>query len=80
LWEGAVEDDRTIWLRFFDADGNLVLLPEEQAQQEAEEERQRAEEERQRAEEERQRAEHAEQQLAELMTRLRDRGIDLNTL
>ncbi len=66
LWEGAVEDDRTIWLRFFDADGNLVLLPEEQAEQEAEQERQRAEQ--------------AEQQLAELMVRLRERGIDPNTL
>jgi len=68
-WNGTIEDDTTTWLRFYDAEGNLVPLPEEAAQQNTEQERQRtlqaeqrAEAERQRAEQERQRAEQAEQQ------------------
>ncbi|HEY9875768.1 MAG TPA: hypothetical protein V6D12_20220 [Candidatus Obscuribacterales bacterium] len=39
-----------MWLRFYDRDGNLVLLPEEAAQQQVEAQRQEAEQERQRAE------------------------------
>ncbi|MEQ9671024.1 Uma2 family endonuclease [Coleofasciculus sp. G2-EDA-02] len=30
-WEGAIEDKPGIWLRFYDQQGNLVLLPEEAA-------------------------------------------------
>lgn len=72
-WEGVVDREPSTgtchWLRFYDRDGNLVLLPEEEAQQQAEQERQRAEQERQRAEQERQRAER-------LATRLRELGDD----
>jgi Uma2 family endonuclease len=50
------------WLRLFTSSGELVLLPEERAQEQAEQERQRAEQERQRAD-----------RLAE---RLRELGID----
>jgi len=39
-----------VWLRFYDREGNLVLLPEEAAQQRAEQAEQLAEQERQRAE------------------------------
>jgi Uma2 family endonuclease len=56
LWEGKYEGKETTWLRWINADGEIVLSGKERAQ----EERQRAEEERQRAEEERQRAEAAE--------------------
>jgi Uma2 family endonuclease len=75
-WEGTIDRERAVWLRFYDAVGALVLLPEEVAQQLADEERQQAEAERQwaieesqradeeylRAEAERQRAEVAQQQ------------------
>ncbi|MBF2026662.1 MAG: Uma2 family endonuclease [Oscillatoriales cyanobacterium C42_A2020_001] len=49
-WDGTIEGDTATWLRFYDTLENLVLSPEEFAQQEAERERQRAEQERQRAE------------------------------
>lgn len=35
-WQGVVEDDLNKWLRFYDAAGNLVLLPEEAERQRAE--------------------------------------------
>jgi Uma2 family endonuclease len=82
-WEGTIQRETAVWVRFFDRDGNLVLLPEEMAVQErqrAEQERQRAEQERQSAEQERQRAAQAESELAALTERLRARGIDPNSL
>jgi Uma2 family endonuclease len=68
LWEGTILRETAIWTRFFDAEGNLIPLGTEKAEQEhqrAEQERQRAEQERQRAEQERQRAEQ-ERQRADL--------------
>ncbi|MDB9314971.1 Uma2 family endonuclease, partial [Spirulina sp. CS-785/01] len=73
-WEGRLRRENAIWLRFYDRDGNLVLLPEEVAEQEqqrAEQEQQRAEQEQQRAEQEQQRAEQ-EQQRAEQAEAERD--------
>jgi hypothetical protein len=35
-WEGTVERQTTIWARFYDVAGNLVLLPEEAAKSQAE--------------------------------------------
>ncbi|NES94395.1 MAG: Uma2 family endonuclease [Desertifilum sp. SIO1I2] len=89
-WEGTIERETAVWLRFYDRDRNLVLLPEEAAQQQVEQERQRAEQERLRAEQEQQRAEQErlraeqEQQRAEqerlraerLAARLRELGED----
>jgi Uma2 family endonuclease len=107
-WEGTIDREPASgtchWLRFYRSDGSLVPLPEEAAQQQAEQERLRAEQEQQRAEQERLRAEQeqqraeqerlraeqerlraeqerlraeqAEQQLAALMARLQERGID----
>jgi len=60
LWDGTYEGKTDTWLRWTDADGNLILTGKERAEQErqrAQQERQRAEQERQRAEQERQRAE-----------------------
>jgi len=67
LWQGTILREPAPWLRFYTADGELVLLGTEEAALErqraeaeftrAEEERQRAEAEFARAEEERQRAE-----------------------
>ena len=42
-WQGAIDGLEVTWLRFYHPEGNLVLLPEETAQQRAEEAEQRAE-------------------------------------
>jgi Uma2 family endonuclease len=86
LWHGTYQNQTQYWLRWWDSEGNLLLIGEERAQlerqraeqerQRAEQEQQRAEQERQRAEQERQRAEQAEQKAARLAERLRAMGID----
>lgn len=65
LWEGSYQNQTQLWLRWWDSEGNLLLIGDE-----------RAEQERQRAEQERQRAEQAEQKVARLAARLRAMGID----
>jgi Uma2 family endonuclease len=55
-WAGTIDRETAVWARFYDRVGNLVLLPEEAAQQQAEIAQQQAER-------ERDRAETAEQQL-----------------
>jgi Uma2 family endonuclease len=66
LWEGQIRREPATgsctWLRFYDREGNLVLLQEEVAAQE----QQRAEQEYQRAEQERLRAERLARRLREL--------------
>jgi Uma2 family endonuclease len=42
-WEGTIDRETAVWLRFYDQNGELVLLPEEAALQQAERERQKAE-------------------------------------
>ncbi|NEP59065.1 MAG: Uma2 family endonuclease [Symploca sp. SIO2G7] len=64
IWEGK--------LRFFRENGELVLRPEEIAQQE----QQRANQEQQRADQEQQKRLEAEAALEELLQSLRDRGIN----
>lgn len=77
IWDGVIDREPSVgvcqWLRFYNPDGDLVLLPEEAAQQQAEQERSRAEQ-------ERSRAEQAEQQLGELVAKLKERGIDPDSL
>ncbi len=69
-WEGSVQREPPTgtcqWLRFYNSEGNLVLLSEEAADQ--------------RAEQERQRADQAEQEKAALLERLSAKGIDPNEL
>ncbi len=72
-WEGTVDREMAVWLRFYDTEGQLLLLPEEAAQLQLDRERQRAEQERQRAEQERQRAER-------LAAQLQAMGIDPNSV
>ena len=72
-WQGTIDRETAIWLRFFDSAGNLVLLPEEAAQQQAEAAQQQAEAAQQQAEAERQRAER-------LAERLRELGIEPDNL
>ncbi|MDJ1172871.1 Uma2 family endonuclease [Roseofilum capinflatum] len=83
VWNGTLTKENAPWLRFFDAQGNLILLSQELAKQErerAEQERERAEQERERAEQERDRANAAEARLRELQDRLQAMGIDPNTV
>ncbi|MBW4669445.1 MAG: Uma2 family endonuclease [Cyanomargarita calcarea GSE-NOS-MK-12-04C] len=48
-WQGTIDREIAVWLRFYDRAENLVPLPEEAYVAQAEEERQRAEQEKQRA-------------------------------
>src|SRR5919199_4304170 len=59
LWQGVYQGIERLWLRWYDADGNWVLTPEER-------ERQRAEQESQRLERERRRVERLAEQLRSL--------------
>ncbi|MCS6793249.1 MAG: Uma2 family endonuclease [Oscillatoriaceae bacterium SKYG93] len=68
-WSGTIDRETAVWLRFYDSEGNLVLLPEEAEHQKAEAERQKAEQAQMLAEAERQRAEL-------LAERLRALGLD----
>jgi Uma2 family endonuclease len=68
-WEGEYQEEQAIWLRFYTAEGELVLLP-------AEAERERAEQADRRAEQERQRAEQADQRAERLSARLRALGLE----
>lgn len=62
LWQGEFEDQEDVWLRWQDADGNLLLTGAERAEQE----RHRAEQAEQEAEQERRRAERLAAQLRAL--------------
>ena len=77
-WHGTYAREETTWLRFYTAEGALVLTHAEVARQMADAERQRAKAERQRAKAERQRAETAEAELARLQALLAERGIVLD--
>ncbi|MGK7877060.1 MAG: Uma2 family endonuclease, partial [Xenococcaceae cyanobacterium] len=64
LWHGTYQNQTQTWLRWWDNQGNLLLIGAERAEQEkqhAEQEKQRAEQEKQRAEQEKQRAEQEKQ-------------------
>ncbi len=61
-WQGTIDRDSTMWLRFYDTQGNLVLLPEEAAQQQAQAAQQQAQAAQQQAEAAQQQAETAQQQ------------------
>ena len=90
LWQGTYQGIERLWLRWYDAESNLVLTPTEresqraeqesqraeQESQRAEQESQRAEQESQRAEQERQRAEQERQRADRLAARLRELGIN----
>jgi Uma2 family endonuclease len=66
LWQGEFQGIERLWLRWYDAQGNWI--PTE------------AEQERQRAEQAESRAEEAEARLESLLERLRDSGIDPDTV
>ncbi len=62
LWNGTYQNQTQSWLRWWNLDGNLLLIGQEQA------------------EKERKRAELAEQKAAKLAERLREMGIEPETL
>lgn len=79
VWRGERLAQTINWLRWWDADGNLLPWSAEQAnaeRQRAETERQRAETERQRAETEHQRAEVERQRADRLAELIRAQGLD----
>ena len=83
VWEGQVEQESRFWLRFYDAQGQLVLLPEEAAKQQAQEAQQQAQEAQQQAEQAQQQADSerqqrllAEQRAEQLAQRLRALGVN----
>jgi hypothetical protein len=73
LWQGSYQNQTMLWLRWWDEEGNLLLIGDERAQLErlrGEQQRERAEQGRLRAEQERLRADSAEQaRQAEAQTR-----------
>jgi Uma2 family endonuclease len=79
-WEGTVDRETAVWVRFFDESGNLVLLPEEAAQQQAEAAQQQAEAAQQQAEIAQQQAERERQRADLLAARLRELGENPNAL
>jgi len=72
IWQGEYDEMNLPWLRWWDSEGNLLLIGEERAQ----EERLRAEREQLRAEEERLRAEEEKQRADRLAAKLREMGIN----
>jgi Uma2 family endonuclease len=65
VWEGAYQNQQGKWLRWWNADGSLLLTGQEKAEQE-----------KQRAEQEQQRADVAQSEVARLAAKLRALGID----
>ena len=65
LWQGTYQNQEQLWLRWWDLEGNLLLIGSE-----------RAELEKQRAEQERLRAEQAERKASRLAERLRTMGVN----
>ncbi len=70
VWEGEYKNFSLPWLRCWDANGMLLPVDSERADQE----RQRADEEKQRADEEKQRADEEKQRADRLAARLRELG------
>jgi Uma2 family endonuclease len=79
-WEGVIDREPAHWLRFYDPTDHLVLLPEEFAQQRAEQEQQRAEQEQQRAEQAEERL--GQEQAAKLaaIARLSEMGLTVEQI
>ncbi len=72
IWQGEYQNQEWPWLRWWDAQGNLLLTGQEWTEQE----RERAEQEHQRAEQERERAEQERERADRLMAQLRALGVN----
>ncbi|HEY9708505.1 MAG TPA: Uma2 family endonuclease [Oculatellaceae cyanobacterium] len=73
LWQGSYQNQTQLWLRWWDEQGNLLLIGDERAELE----RSRAEQERSRAEQEQQRAQSAEQAQRDAIPRLLAMGLSV---
>ncbi len=83
IWPGIYQGMDLPWLRWWDAEGHLLLHGEERADQEhqrANQEHQRAEQEHQRAEQERQRAEQEQAKNQKLIAKLQELGVDPDSI
>ncbi|QHU98860.1 Uma2 family endonuclease [Synechocystis sp. CACIAM 05] len=76
VWQGKKAEITTGWLRWWDKDGNLLLWGQESLDLE----RQRLVEEREKTKQERLRAEHEKSRAEKLANKLRDLGIDPDSL
>ncbi|MBC6419545.1 MAG: Uma2 family endonuclease, partial [Prochloron sp. SP5CPC1] len=74
LWRGTYQNQTQLWLRWWDEQGNLLLIGEERVELE----KQRTAQEKQRTAQEKQRAERAERRAHLLAERLKAMGVDLN--
>ena len=74
-WEGIYQERHATWLRFFDPEGNVVLMDSEFESLRADAEKQRADELRQRANEAKRRAESLEAEITKLQALLKEKGI-----
>jgi Putative restriction endonuclease len=68
LWQGTYQNQEMLWMRWWDLEGNLLLIGREQVLLEQ-----------QRTEQQRQRAEAAERELAELRSLLQQQQSDLES-
>ena len=73
LWQGSYQNQTQLWLRWWDEQGNLLLIGSERAELA----QQRAEQERQRAEQERAKAERIEQAQKDAIPRLLAMGLSV---
>jgi len=83
LWEGSFEGKTTVWLRWCDLEGNLILTGAERAELEynrAELEYNRAEQEHNRAKRAQLLAEQQRERAERLAARLRELGVDPNSV
>lgn len=72
IWQGSYSNQTLPWLRWWDGEGNLLLIGDERAEKET----QRADQEKQRAEKETQRADQEKQRADQMAAKLRELGID----
>ena len=76
-WSGIIDRETAVWLRFYDTERKLVLLPEEFAQQQAEIAQQQAEIAQQELNATQQALEAEKQKSERLAARLRELGLEL---
>ena len=79
-WSGTIDRNTCSWLRFYDSDFNLLLLPEEAERERADAQQQRADTQQQRADTQQQRADTQQQRAERLAARLKELGIDPDTV
>lgn len=71
-WEGTIERETAIWLRLYNDRGQLILLPEEAAQQQAAQAQQQAAQAQQQAAQAQQQLTEAQQQLSQEQQRIQE--------